>query len=92
LFPGGREETLRLAKALGLSAAFSLLLLGIGSGGPGRSIAKEFGGWVSGYKARLAALANERTQRDGLGRRAEVESGTRPSRSSRKMIPRRHRH
>jgi cyclopropane fatty-acyl-phospholipid synthase-like methyltransferase len=75
LFPGGREETLRLATPLGLSAASSLLLLGAGSGGPGRSITTELGSWVSGYEANanLAALANERTQRAGLGRRAEVE-------------------
>jgi cyclopropane fatty-acyl-phospholipid synthase-like methyltransferase len=76
LFPGGREETLRLAKPLGLSAASSLLLLGAGSGGPARCIATELGGWVSGYEAnaRLAEMANERTQRAGLGRRAEVQT------------------
>jgi len=76
LFPGGREETLRLAKPLGLSAASSLLLLGAGSGGPARCIATELGGWVSGYEANahLAALANERTQVAGLGRRAEVQT------------------
>jgi cyclopropane fatty-acyl-phospholipid synthase-like methyltransferase len=76
LFPGGREETLRLAKPLGLSAASSLLLLGAGSGGPARSIATELGGWVSGYEANahVAELANERTQRAGLGRRAEVQT------------------
>src|SRR5450755_4421180 len=43
LFPGGREETLRLATPLGLSAASSLLLLGAGSGGPARCIATELG-------------------------------------------------
>jgi cyclopropane fatty-acyl-phospholipid synthase-like methyltransferase len=76
LFPGGREETLRLAKPLGLSAASSLLLLGAGSGGPARCIATELGGWVSGYEANahLAEMANERTQRAGLGRRAEVQT------------------
>jgi hypothetical protein len=76
LFPGGREETLRLATPLGLSAASSLLLLGAGSGGPARCIATELGGWVSGYEANahLAELANERTQRAGLGRRAEVQT------------------
>jgi cyclopropane fatty-acyl-phospholipid synthase-like methyltransferase len=76
LLPGGGEEVVRLAKPLGLSAASSLLLIGAGTGGPPRHIAAELGVWVSGYEAnpRLAALANERNQRAGLGRRAEVQS------------------
>ncbi len=75
MFPGGASETLRLAKPLGLSEASSLLLVGAGSGGAPRIIASEFGGWVTGYEANahLAELANERNQRAGLGRRAQVE-------------------
>src|SRR4051812_4499997 len=75
LFPGGAAETLRLAKPMGLSAASSLLLLGAGSGGPARSIATNLGVWVSGFEAnvRLADLANERSVRAGLGRRAPIE-------------------
>jgi len=75
LFPGGGGEVLHLAKPLGLTDASSLLLVGAGSGGPSRLIADEFGVWVTGYEAnpRLAALANERAQHAGLGRRAQVE-------------------
>jgi SAM-dependent methyltransferase len=75
LFPGGGAEALRLAKPLGLTAASSLLLVGAGTGGPPRRIAAEFGVWVTGYEAnpRLTALANERSQRAGQGRRAQVE-------------------
>ena len=75
LFPGGGAEVLRLATPLGLSAASSLLLIGAGSGGPPRCIAAEFGVWVTGYEAnpRLVDLANERSERAGLGRRAQVE-------------------
>jgi SAM-dependent methyltransferase len=75
LFPGGGDEVLRLAKPLGLSAASSLLLVGAGVGGPPRLIASEFGVWVTGYEAnpRLVELANERSRRAGLGRRAQVE-------------------
>src|SRR6516164_9551183 len=51
LFPGGSEETVRLAKPLGVSAAASLLLIGAGSGGPPRCMATEFGVWVTGYEA-----------------------------------------
>jgi SAM-dependent methyltransferase len=75
LLPGGGEEVLRLAKPLGLSEASSLLLVGAGTGGPPRHIAAELGVWVTGYEAnpRLVTLANERSQRAGLGRRAQVE-------------------
>jgi cyclopropane fatty-acyl-phospholipid synthase-like methyltransferase len=75
LFPGGAAEIVRLAKPFGLSDASSLLLVGAGSGGAPRHIAAEFGVWVSGYvaNARLAELANERSQHAGLGRRAQVE-------------------
>jgi cyclopropane fatty-acyl-phospholipid synthase-like methyltransferase len=72
--PGGAEEALRLAKPLGLSPASSLLLLGAGSGGPALAVANTLGSWVSGYEenVRLAALANERSQRAGLAKRAQV--------------------
>jgi SAM-dependent methyltransferase len=76
LCPGGAAETLRLAKPMGLSAASSLILLGAGSGGSTRSIATSLGVWVTGFEAnpRLATLANERSVRAGLGRRAQVET------------------
>lgn len=75
LFPGGRDEALRLAKPLGLSAASSLMFIGAGPGGAPRCITTEFGVWVTGYEsnARLVALANERNARAGLGRRAQME-------------------
>jgi cyclopropane fatty-acyl-phospholipid synthase-like methyltransferase len=75
LFPGGAAEVLRLTTPLGLTAASSLLLIGAGSGGPPRCIAEEFRVWVTGYEANasLMALANQRSQRAGLGRRAQVE-------------------
>ncbi|MEJ0015647.1 MAG: hypothetical protein WDN25_03620 [Acetobacteraceae bacterium] len=75
LFPGGGAEVLRLAKPLGLTAASSLLLIGAGTGGAARRITAEFGVWVTGYEAnlRLTELSNERSQRAGLGRRAQVE-------------------
>jgi cyclopropane fatty-acyl-phospholipid synthase-like methyltransferase len=75
VFPGGELETLRMAKPLGLSAASSVLLLGIGAGGPGCSLAHRFGAWVSGYEADidLAVAATERALRANLGRRVQVE-------------------
>ncbi len=75
LFPGGAEETLRLAGPLGLTATATLLLLGAGAGGPPRAIASALGAWVTGFEAdpELAAVAAESCARARLGRRAQVE-------------------
>lgn len=74
LFPGGEVETLRLAKPLGLSAASSLFLLGVGGGGPACSVATHLGVWVSGFEADqdLADAATDRVVRAKLGRRAQI--------------------
>ena len=75
-FPGGEAETLRLVKPLGLSAATSLLLLGVGSGGPPCCVASNLGAWVTGYESdpTLLHAAIERSLRSGLGRRAQIEA------------------
>ena len=77
LLPGGADEVLRLAVPLGLSAASSLLLLGVGSGGPTLRLAGDLGVWVRGYESDpfLAAMAARRIQRAGvaLAKRATVE-------------------
>lgn len=74
IFPGGEEETLRIANPLGLSAASSLLLVGCGPGGPARAIASHLGVWVSGFEADpdLAAAGAALCAHAGLGRRAEI--------------------
>lgn len=75
-FPGGETETLRLAKPLGLSAASSLLLLGVGTGGPACSIATKLGAWVSGFEIdpNLVAAALDRIARLNLTKRAHIEA------------------
>lgn len=75
-FPAGDEETLRFAKPLVLSKASSLLLIGVGAGGPAWSVANTFGAWVSGFEAdpTLAMLASERRARSGLGKRVEIKT------------------
>jgi cyclopropane fatty-acyl-phospholipid synthase-like methyltransferase len=77
LGPGGAEEILRLAAPMGLSAASSLLLLGVGAGGPARVLAAELGVWVSACESDpvLVELATRRVRRAGaaLAKRAEVE-------------------
>ena len=77
LFPGGAGELRRLAVPLRLSASSSLLLLGMGSGGPTLTLAGELGVWVHGCESDpyLAAVAARRIQRAGvaLAKRATAE-------------------
>jgi SAM-dependent methyltransferase len=51
IFPGGEIETLRLTRPLGLSAAASLLIVGVGSGGPASAVTRNLGAWVTGMDA-----------------------------------------
>jgi cyclopropane fatty-acyl-phospholipid synthase-like methyltransferase len=76
IFPAGERETLRLAMPLVLSEATSLLLVGVGSGGPASCIAAQLGAWVTGFESDsdLAELAMERSSRSGLGRRAAIKT------------------
>jgi hypothetical protein len=81
VLPGGAEEVLRLAAPLGLSAASSLLIVGVGSGGALLRLAGDLGVWVRGFEAEpfLAETASRRVQRAGaaLAKRATVERWTR---------------
>jgi len=74
ILPGGEEETLRLARSLGLSADSTLLLLGCGPGGASRSVAGRLGVWVSGFEADpdLASAGASLCALSGLGHRADV--------------------
>jgi SAM-dependent methyltransferase len=48
IFPGGEIETLRMARPLGISAASSLLIIGVGTGGPAIAVTRNLGVWVTG--------------------------------------------
>jgi SAM-dependent methyltransferase len=67
-FPGGEIETLRLTRPLGLSAAASLLIVGVGNGGPATAAARNLGAWVTGMDTDPSLLAAAR----GLIRRAQM--------------------
>jgi SAM-dependent methyltransferase len=73
--PGGEIELLRLAKPLGLSAAASLLLLGVGAGGAACSLVTALGVWVNGFEADpdLVAAAAEHVTRNNMGKRARID-------------------
>jgi hypothetical protein len=57
LSPGGSAEVLRYTAPFGLTEAMSLLLLGVGAGGPPRVLASEFGVWVAACDSDAALLA-----------------------------------
>ena len=56
IFPGGEIETLRLARPLGATEATSLLIVGIGSGGPASAVARNMGTWVTGMESDRSLL------------------------------------
>jgi hypothetical protein len=76
IFPAGEQETLRLAMPLVLSEATSLLIVGVGSGGPASCIATQLGAWVTGFESDpdLAVLAMERSSRSGFSKRAAIKT------------------
>jgi SAM-dependent methyltransferase len=58
--PGGESEILRLARPLGVSAAASLLIVGVGSGAPATVVTRNFGAWVTGAENDPSLLATAR--------------------------------
>ena len=58
--PGGEAEILRLTRPLGVSSASSLLIVGVGSGGPASAVARNLGAWVTGMDNDPSLLAAAR--------------------------------
>ena len=75
VFPGGEIETLRLARPLGASAATSLLIVGVGSGGPASSVARNMGTWVTGMESdpSLLAAACKLFTKNSLGKKVSIK-------------------
>ncbi|MEA2774995.1 MAG: hypothetical protein QOF90_401 [Acetobacteraceae bacterium] len=76
IFPGGEAEVLRLTRALGLSAAASFLLVGVGSGGPASSVTRNLGAWVTGMESDASLLAASRglISRAKLGKKVSIKT------------------
>ncbi len=76
IIPGGEIETLRLARPLGLSAASSLLMIGVGSGGPASAVARNLGAWVTGMDndPSLLAAARGLTSRLQMGKKVTIKA------------------
>jgi Methyltransferase domain len=76
VFPGGEIETLRLARPLGASAATSLPIVGVGSGGPASSVARNMGTWVTGMESdpSLRAAACKLFTKTSLGKKVSIKA------------------
>jgi SAM-dependent methyltransferase len=74
LGPGGAEETLTLAKPLGLNESHSVLNLGAGLGGATRALAAASGAWITGYEPDpdLAEAAQALSEKHKLEKKAEI--------------------
>lgn len=73
--PGGTDHIPTLVKPLGLNPAMSVLDLGAGLGGSTRTMAKQYGAWVTGleYNPVLAEAGMLRSHKAGLARQAPVQ-------------------
>jgi SAM-dependent methyltransferase len=76
IFPGGEIEMLRLVRPVGASPAASLLIVGVGSGGPATVAAINLGTWVTGMEndPSLLAAARGMVNRAHLGKKVSIKS------------------
>ena len=76
IFPGGEIETLRLTRPLGVSAAASLLIVGVGGGGPASAVTRNLGAWVTGMDTDPSLLAAARglITRAQLGKKVSIKA------------------
>ena len=74
--PGGGEHISYLVKPMGLNPAMSALDLSAGLGGASRTMAQQFGCWVTGLESsqQLAKAGMERSRMAGLDKRAPIEA------------------
>jgi SAM-dependent methyltransferase len=72
--PGGPEQVITMSKLLALSPEMSMMHIGAGVGGPARTLAEEFGVWVTGYEESQALVdrGNELSTMAGLAKKAEM--------------------
>lgn len=72
--PGGAEHIVAMSKLLALSPEMSMMHVGAGVGGPARTLAQEFGVWVTGFEESYALIdsGNELSTMAGLAKKAEM--------------------
>ena len=76
IVPGGEAEILRLARPLGAASSSSLLLVGVGAGGPATAVTRNFGAWVTGLDndAMLLAAAKGVVAKAQLAKKIRIGS------------------
>lgn len=74
--PGGADHIAYLVKPMGLNPAMSALDLSAGLGGASRTMASQFGCWVTGLESSppLAKEGMQRSHMAGLDKRAPIEA------------------
>lgn len=74
--PGGPEQVVAMSKLLALTPEMSVLVLGAELGGSTRTLAKEFGAWISGYEssAELVEAGNILSEAAGLSKKAHLHN------------------
>jgi len=73
---GGELEILRLTRSLGLSSGSTLLLVGVGGGGPASGVIRNTGAWVTGLEVDpgLLKAAQALMKAGQFGKRATIEA------------------
>ncbi|MFQ5533483.1 MAG: SAM-dependent methyltransferase [Sphingomonadales bacterium] len=73
--PGGPKHVVAMSKLLALSPEMSVLALGAELGGPARTLAKEYGAWISGYEQseELVEAGNRLSEAAGLSKKAKLQ-------------------
>ena len=76
--PGGEAEILRLTRPLGVSATASLLIVGVGSGGPAIAVTRNLGAWVTGmdHDPSVLAVAKGVIGKSQLGKKITLKPWT----------------
>lgn len=72
--PGGPEHIISMSKLLALTPKMSMMEVGSGLGGPGRTLSDSFGVWVTGYEASqpLVDAGNELSKMAGMTKKVEI--------------------
>lgn len=73
--PGGPEHIIAMSKLLALNAELSMADIGAGLGGPARTLAEEFGVWMTGYEQSetLVKAGNELSTMAGMAKKAPLQ-------------------
>ena len=72
--PGGPENVIGMSKLLSLSPEMSMVVIGAELGGPARTLAQNFGVWISGYEGdpERARVGMALSEKKGMAKKAPI--------------------